>query len=71
MGIRGDGACLLFRTDNLPFDALIIVRSSASGTQAIHVVLDVVVAELTHLFKQNSQLMELTPKPCSNSGRLA
>ena len=43
------GVYLLFRTDNLPFDTLIIIRSSAGRAQSIHVVLDVVVAELANL----------------------
>ena len=42
-------AGLLFGADNLPFDALVVVRSSACRTEAVHVVLDVIVAELTYL----------------------
>lgn len=39
----------LFGGDDLVFDVLVVVRSSTRGTQAVHVVLDIVVAELTYL----------------------
>lgn len=41
---------LLLGTNNFPLYALVIVRSPTGGTQAIHIVLDVVVAELTDLY---------------------
>ena len=41
---------LLFRADDFPLDTLVIVRSSTRGAQAIHVVLDIVVAELAYLY---------------------
>lgn len=44
---------ILFGTDNLPFDTLVIVRSSTCRAQAVHVVLDIVVAELAYLGKLN------------------
>jgi hypothetical protein len=40
---------VLFGCDDLPFHCLFIVRSSAGGTQAVHIVLDIVVAELADL----------------------
>lgn len=40
---------LLFRAYDLPFDILVVVRSSTCGAQAIHVVLDIVIAELADL----------------------
>lgn len=39
----------LFLGDHLPFYRLLIVRSAACGTQTVHVVLDIVEAELAHL----------------------
>jgi hypothetical protein len=44
-------ALLLFRSDNFPFYCLLIVWSSTSGTQSIHIILDVVIAELTDLWR--------------------
>lgn len=43
-------AHLLFWSDNFPFYCLLIVWSSTSGTQSIHIILDVVIAELTDLW---------------------
>ena len=40
---------LLFLADRLPLYCLVIVRSSAGGTETIHVVLDVVETELADL----------------------
>jgi hypothetical protein len=39
----------LFGSDDLVFDVVVVVLSPASGTQAVHVILDVVVTELTYL----------------------
>lgn len=39
----------LFGRDDLVFDVLVVVGPPARGTQAVHVVLDIVVAELTYL----------------------
>lgn len=40
--------CLL-GGDDFVLDVLVVVRSSTRGTEAVHVVLDIVVAELTYL----------------------
>ncbi len=51
LDIRGDptAASLLLWADDFPLDVFLLVWSSASGTEAIHVILDVVVTELANL----------------------
>lgn len=51
----------LFLTDVLPFDVLLIVSPPACGAKSVHVVLDVVVAELTDLSRTYHQLSPLLP----------
>jgi hypothetical protein len=40
---------LLFRSNNFPLYCLLVIRSSTGRTQAIHIILDIVVAELANL----------------------
>lgn len=46
---RGKESHVLFRCDDLPLYCLLVVRSSTCRTQAVHVILDIVEAELADL----------------------
>lgn len=53
----------LFRCDDLPLHALFVVRSSACWTQAVHVVLDIVVAKLANLERVSIPHSKTAPLP--------
>lgn len=64
------GTRLLFGADDFPLDVFLIVRSSACGAQAIHVILDIVVTELAYLETASQSSFERGPPTGSRTAHL-